>query len=393
MKYSDNKDFFNDLETRNKRLLTKIQELDADACLITTNVNLFYLTGVVYTGYYYLTNEGQSFNFIKRSPDANLNNSVNIRKPEQISEELAKRGIKIPSKLLIETDSVPYSECNRIIVSLSNPEIINASTLMRNIRSIKTPFEISQIRECAQLHEAVYKLIPSLYKKGMTDTQFQVEIEKQMRLHGSLGIFRSYGENMDIYMGSLLVGDNAEMPSPFDFALGGKGTDPSLPIGSANTSIKEGQTIMVDMAGNYRPWMTDMTRVFSVGKTTDLAYKAHQVSIDIHNTIMNMAKPGTSCAELYNIALEIVKENGLESYFMGTKQQAKFIGHGVGLEINEPPVLTPRSKETLKPNIVFALEPKFVIPHVGAVGIENTYLVNENGIEKLTVFEENIIEL
>jgi len=150
---------------------------------------------------------------------------------------------------------------------------------------------------------------------------------------------------------------------------------------------------MVDMAGNYTPWMTDMTRVFSMGKTSELAYKAHEVSREIHAKIESIVKPGTACADLYNIAMDIVKNNDLEAYFMGTVQQAKFIGHGVGLEINEPPVLTPRSKEVLEPNIVFALEPKFVIPQVGAVGNENTLLVTETGVEKITVFEENIIEL
>jgi len=78
---------------------------------------------------------------------------------------------------------------------------------------------------------------------------------------------------------------------------------------------------------------------------------------------------------------------------MGTKQQAKFVGHGVGLEINELPVLTERSKELLEPGMVFALEPKFVLPSIGAVGIENTFLVTSAGIEKLTLFEEQIIDL
>ncbi len=78
---------------------------------------------------------------------------------------------------------------------------------------------------------------------------------------------------------------------------------------------------------------------------------------------------------------------------MGTVQQAKFIGHGVGLEINEPPVLTARSKEVLEPGIAFALEPKFVLPHIGAVGIENTYVVQEGGLEKITHCEEAMIVL
>ncbi len=150
---------------------------------------------------------------------------------------------------------------------------------------------------------------------------------------------------------------------------------------------------MVDMAGNYTPWMTDMTRVFSAGKLSDVAYRAHQVSIDINNRISDMAKPGVACADLYNVAEKMVGENHLQAYFMGTKQQAKFVGHGLGLEINEPPVLTPRSREILEAGVVFAFEPKFVIPQVGAVGVENTYLVTDTGLEKLTIHEEEIIDL
>lgn len=382
----------NDLKTRQLRLQKEMQLMGVNACILSTGVNVFYMTGCIYNGYFYLPSEGEAVHFVKRPEDIDFDNTVYIRKPEQIIEELHKQGINVPQQLLLETDVLSFSECSRLFNVFGITNAANASVLMRKIRSVKSDFELEQVRECARKHEAVYKLIPSLYQPGMTDVELQVEIERQMRLHGSLGIFRSYGENMDIYMGSLLTGENAEAPSPYDFALGGAGSV-TLPIGANGSKLQKGQTIMVDMAGNYSPWMTDMTRVFSVGKTLDLAYRAHQVSIDINNHIMDIAKSGTPCADLYNIAIDIVKRNGLDAYFMGTKQQAKFVGHGVGLEINEPPVLTPRSKEVLEPNVVFAFEPKFVIPEVGAVGIENTYVVTSEGLEKLTIFEEDIIEL
>ncbi|MFV0417891.1 MAG: M24 family metallopeptidase [Dysgonomonas sp.] len=382
-----------DLEIRHQRLQRVMQGMNIEACLLTTSVNVFYMTGMVYNGYFYLPAEGKPIHFVKRPEGINFENTIYIRKPEQIADELRNLGIDLPKNILLETDVLSFGECTRLLNTFGLSQAANASILLRKIRSVKTDFEVKQIRTCARKHEAVYKLIPSAYRKGMTDIEFQIEIERLMRLHGSMGIFRSYGDNMDIYMGSLLVGENAEAPSPYDYALGGAGATPVLPLGASGQKILEGQAIMVDMAGNYTPWMTDMTRVFSVGKTLDIAYKAHQVSIDIHNYIMDIAKPGTNCAELYNISMEIAKKNNLEAHFMGTKQQAKFVGHGLGLEINEPPVLTPRSKEVLEANIVFALEPKFVLPEIGAVGIENTYLVTEGGIEKLTVLEESIIEL
>lgn len=379
-----------DLIIRRDRLQRAMQEKGIEACILSTSVNIFYMTGIIYNGYYYLPVEGKPVHFVKRPEGITFDNTVYIRKPEQIAEELQSRNISLPQSVLLETDVVSYGEMMRLMNTLDIKEAANASVLMRNLRSIKTDFEISQVRICAQKHQAVYKQVPSVYRKGMTDIEFQIEIERLMRLHGSIGIFRSYGENMDIYMGSLLVGENAEAPSPYDYALGGAGS-PSLPLGASGTKLQQGQTVMVDMAGNYTPWMTDMTRVFSIGKTLDIAYRAHQVSIDINNKVMDIAKPGVSCADLYNISMEMVKNANLEAYFMGTKQQAKFVGHGVGLEINEPPVLTPRSRETLEANIIFALEPKFVIPEVGAVGIENTYLVTSDGIEKLTVLDEDII--
>ena len=84
---------------------------------------------------------------------------------------------------------------------------------------------------------------------------------------------------------------------------------------------------------------------------------------------------------------------GMADYFMGVGQKAKFIGHGIGLEINEAPVIAPRMKQELEPGMVFALEPKIVLPGVGPVGIENSWAVGAEGLEKLTICEESIIEL
>ncbi|MDH6354482.1 Xaa-Pro aminopeptidase [Dysgonomonas sp. PH5-45] len=382
-----------DIKMRTARLQETVRCLGADACILSTSVNVFYTTGIIYAGYFYLPAEGEALHFVKRPSDVWLPNTVFIRKPEQIAEELQNRGLPLPTKVLLEADALSYNSCNRLIGALNIKETVDASPLLRKQRSVKTDLEISQVRICAERHMAVYGLIPSLYRHGMTDVALQAEIEREMLLHGSSGLFRTYGENMDVYQGSLLAGENAEEPSPFDFALGGKGVSPSLPIGACGAVIGKGQTIMVDLAGNYTPWMTDLSRVYSVGKTSDLALKAHQASIEIHNIARDTARVGTPCADLYNMAVDVTKKHGLEPYFMGTKQQAKFVGHGVGIEINEVPVLMPRSKDLLEENIVFALEPKYVIPGVGPVGIENTYLVTAGGIENLTPIEENIIEL
>lgn len=99
--------------------------------------------------------------------------------------------------------------------------------MMRELRRIKTPHEIQMFRISAERHAKTYAEIPECFRPGMTDLEFQYEIEKRMRKNGSIGLFRAFGANMDIFMGSILAGENAEVPSPFDFALGGGGIDAS----------------------------------------------------------------------------------------------------------------------------------------------------------------------
>lgn len=370
-----------------------MRQTGAGACLLSVDVNLYYVTGRIYNGYFYLPVEGEPWFFVKRPNGLSGKQVVYIRKPEQIRDFFASRNLNLPDKLLLEADELSYNEYTRLQTICNPRETGNATTLLRSLRMIKTPWEIEQFRISARLHDKTYAEIPACYHPGMTDLDFQYEIERRMRKNGSIGLFRTFGANMDIFQGSILAGDNAGTPSPFDFALGGEGMGAFAPIGANGTFLKEGTAVMVDMAGNYTAYLTDMTRTFAIGRLPDIACRAHQVSLAIQQATERLARPGTPCADIYRLAAGMADKEGLSPYFMGTEQQAKFVGHGIGLQINELPVLSPRSGDTLQPGMVFALEPKFVIPGVGAVGIENSFLVTENGIEKITCAEEEIIYL
>ena len=383
----------NELELKWRRIQQAMRQEEADGCLLTMNMNLYYVSGQVFNGYFYLPAEGRPYWFVKRLTIPETNQVHVIRKPEQIPDFFRDLNLAMPRKLLLEADELSYNEYIRLQHVFRAEATGNASALIRHIRMIKTPWEIEQMRISARKHEAVYREIPACYRPGMRDIELQIEIEKRMRVHGYLGYFRAFGSNMDIFMGSLLAGENAGEPSPFDFALGGTGMHASGPLGANGTLLREGTTVMADMSGNYTAYQTDMTRVFSIGKLPDRAYRVHRVALEIQARMERTAKPGVPCAELYRDALAMAGQEGLEDCFMGTRFQAKFVGHGVGLEINELPVLTTRSKDILQPGMTFAFEPKFVLAGIGAVGIENTFLVTDSGVEKMTLLDENIIEL
>ena len=379
--------------TRRQERVRSLMKADAshpDALLITDYANIFYLTGRVFAGQIYLPLEGEMICFVRRPVDLEGDGTVRIRKPEEMAQTI---GLNAPARLGLELDITAWSAVKRLSAVFPEAEIVNASPIMRMARAVKTDLEIEMVRRSGVAHEEVYSRIPRLYSEGMTDLQLQVEIERESRLKGCLGMFRISGTSMETFMGSLIAGDNADAPSPYDFAMGGAGLDPSLPVGANDSTILPGNTVMVDLNGNFTGYMTDMSRVYSLGEISELARKAHQCSIDIHRMIAKAAVPGTPAKALYEMALELVKERGLESYYMGHRQQAGFIGHGVGIEINELPVIAPRSRDIIERNNVIALEPKFVIPHTGPVGIENTYRVTDTGLECLTNSPEEIISL
>lgn len=386
-------DFLDDLLVRRQRVQQALSDAGADGAMLTSDVSLFYLTGRVFNGWLYLPTEGAPISFVRRPVNCDVPDAVKVHRTDDMLPHLQEAGWAPDKYLLLEGDELSYNDYMRLFNLLQPGKAGNASAMMRRVRMIKTPWEVERMRLSARQHEAIYAEIPECFRPGMTDLELQTEIERRMRLHGSIGVFRTYGPNMNIFMGSLLAGDNAQAASPFDFALGGAGQSPICPIGANGTKLADGMAIMVDMAGNFTEYISDMTRVFSVGRLSEKAYNAHRTALDIKAAAEVAMRPGLACSELYSLAIGMVEKAGLTDYFMGTRQQAKFVGHGIGLEINEPPVLTPRSKDALQPGMIIAFEPKFVIPGVGAVGVENSYLITDTGAEKLTHFEEEIISL
>lgn len=367
-----------------------MNEKKIDALLISDNANKYYLTGRVFSGYIYLPLKGEPIYFVKRPVTMKGDGVVSIRKPEQIAESI---GMVPPATIGLELATASYSKVERLLRIFPQSELADASMVMSAARAVKTAEELEKIRISGIKQDHVYRKIPTLYTEGMTDVELQVEIERESRLEGCLGQFRINGDDMELYMGNILVGDNADVPTPYDFAMGGEGMDPSLPVGCNGTVIKPGNSVMVDVNGNYTGYMTDMTRTYYVEEIGDLARKAHECSIAICRRLAELGRPGTEAKALYEEAEKMAREAGLHEYFMGHRQKAGFVGHGVGIEINELPVIAPRSRDILQENNVIALEPKFVIPKTGAVGVENTYVVTPDGLKPLTNTPEGLTSL
>jgi Xaa-Pro dipeptidase len=187
---------------------------------------------------------------------------------------------------------------------------------------------------------------------------------------------------MNIYV---THGVSGTVVSGSDVPISGAGVTPAVPQGPSVNNVQRSIPLLIDYGGGYNGYLTDETRVFVVGQLNDIFIKAHEVAREIIEETMSFAKEGVNAPEIFRKALDRVKKEKLEEYFMGYGEgKVGFIGHGLGLEINELPVITPRHDIVLKEGMVFAIEPKFIFPNEGSIGIEVDFIVRQNCLERVT---------
>ena len=383
-----------ELDLRVEKVRKAMQVAGLKAILVSSTANILYLSGCIFRGYIFLSVEdGPLFITIPPSVTEASSDTVTLHKPELIPGMLQERGMTLPEVIGLEYNDMFYNEVERLKGAFAGCGFSNASPILMEARMIKTPYEIEKMKEDGEHHVAAYSRIESCYWPGMTDIELQIEVERVLRREGCLGYLRVAGSRMEINMGSVIAGDNADMPSPYDFSMGGAGADPSLPVGADGTELRNGMSVMLDMNGGFNGYQTDMTRTWYVGSLPDLAFRAHDCSLKILHELERDARPGMPLSDMYRRSMEIVNSEGLEDYFMGHRNHVKFIGHGVGIQLNEQPVIMERTKAVLAENMTLAIEPKFVVPGVGALGIENTYRVGADGLENLTPMDESLKEL
>jgi len=174
----------------------------------------------------------------------------------------------------------------------------------------------------------------------------------------------------------------------------GRGLSAAAPQGASLDTIEAGSPVLIDFAGVFDGYIVDMTRIFVIGTLAPELEQAFATAIAIQEWVVQHLVPGAICEELFLKAAALAEEAGLGRHFMGAPgENARFVGHGVGLELDEFPVLAQGFKSPLVAGQTIAIEPKFVFPGQGVVGIENTYAVGAHGGVKITDLPDAIVYL
>ena len=387
-----------ELESRTRKLQSFLAGNGIDGALILQNADLFYFSGTAQQAYLYIPAGGIPILMARKDIERAKSESalplvVPFRSLRDIPGILEDHGISIPDRMGMELDVLPTNQYFAFMALMQNKtEMVDISPAIRSIRAIKSEYETELIRQSAAMSDRLAAEVPSIAKPGMTEIEFAGLIEATARKLGHQGITRMRLFGAELFYGHIMAGPAAAVPSYLASPTGGIGMNPSIAQGSSMRPIQANEPILVDVVFALNGYLSDHTRIFSIGPLPEPLVKAHAAMLEIQDAIKSAAVPGTPTGELYEMAVEKAGAQGLADHFMGVgDQRIRFVGHGIGLEIDELPVLAKGQKMLLEKGMIVALEPKAIFPGKGVVGVENTHVVTESGLEQLGRAPDEIV--
>jgi len=377
-----------ELENRIKQLRTSMEKQGMTFSIILQNVDLFYFAGTVQKGIFVIPVDHDPMLFIERNIDrAAIETSLEIipiQRDKDVKDILMAKGI-LKGKGGMEFDVVPVSVFERWKSLLGFESFADVWPLIRDLRIVKSPFEIIQAKKSGALCDHVFDKAKDVVRLGMREVDIAAILEAEGRMVGHQGFLRMRGLNQEMMNLYITHGLSGTIPSSGDVPIAGAGVTHAIAQGPSLNKVEKGVPVVIDYGGGYNGYITDETRPFVIGELKERFRKPYEVAKEIVEDATVYGKEGIDGAELFMRAEEKAKKAALEEYFMGFGPgKVSFVGHGLGLEINELPVITPRHHIILQEGMVFAFEPKFIFPGEGAVGIEVDYIVRKKELERVT---------
>lgn len=364
---------------------------DMAGAILFQSVDMLYFSGTAQEGLVYIPKDGQATVMIRKSLTRAAEESPLDVRPIK-SQKTLKADLEIPAGAIIglELDVLPYNNYTRIAHALGDARFVDISEIIRHQRSVKSDFEIGLMREAARIVDVGLSSIPDRLLEGVSEIELASVVESAMRRMGHQGTISFRRFNHRLPMGHLMAGPNAAVPSYVASPTGGRGMSLMEPQGPGFRKIKRNEPVLADFGGVYNGYTADETRIFSIGPLPKELEDAHTAALEVQEAVARSLVPGKTGRDIFSLSEAEGARLGYQDYLGGPPySKAGFVGHGVGLEIDEYPVLGPVDHQ-IKPNMTIAVEPKMIYPGVGVVGIEDTFLTTSGRAERLTKLPQEI---
>jgi Xaa-Pro dipeptidase len=388
-----------EIENRLTRLRKGMEKEGMEAFLVVQKMDCYYLSGTTQDGLLFVPLEGKPLLMVRRElerarVESPLEVVVGFKSTHELPSLIGDHWGRLPQTLGLELDVLPVRDYFRYQDLFPDARFMDASPILRDIRKIKSPFEIELMKVAGDIGKKVYQEGREILQEGMTEIEFGGLLEAAAKRYGHEGLLRVRSLNYEAYTWHVLSGPSGGIVSQSDSPMGGLGLSPAFPVGASLRVMRAHEPILVDFGTCYHGYQVDETRMFSIGEMDKKFIDAYNACREIHDAVLEETRPGADCEAIFQKTLRLAKKLGYSDSYLGPPGlQTRFIAHGVGLELNEFPFLAQGQSYPLEEGMTFAVEPKIVFPGEGSVGLENTVLVTRDGYEILTPLEQDILQV
>jgi len=379
-----------ELADRLRRFLARMDAEQPQWALaaILGRVNQYYFTGTMQDGALLIPRGGEPVLWVRRSFErACAESRLLAIRPMTSFREAAQSLGKIPETIHFETDVVPFGLVQRFRKHFPCREVAALDAQVAKVRAVKSPYELALMARAGEIHRRIMEEeVPKLLREGISEAEFGADLFPAMVRQGHQGVVRFGAFGVETLVGQIGFGESSLCPTNLDSPGGCQGLGPAAPVlGSAARKLRRGDLVFLDTGCSVEGYHTDKTLIYAFGPApAGEALAMHQQCLQVERRAAEMLRPGAIPAEIYATILEGLDAE-FRQHFMGYgERRSHFLGHGIGLQIDEPPVIAKGFDEPLVEGMVIALEPKRGVAGVGMVGSENTYLVTTNGGKSLT---------
>jgi len=366
---------------------------NAGGLLAFSPENIYYLSGHLGNGVFWLPREGAPVLMCRKGIErARLESEVAtilaFRSYGDLPDLLREAGSPMPkggTPVAAEMGGITWALSQLLTSRLPEQQFVSGDKVLSHARSVKSEWELAKLRLAGQRHDrALQELLPQHLTPGMSEREISHKAWDVFFSLGHSGLMRMNTPGEDIFLGHVAAGESANYPSRYNGPVGLMGEHPAVPfMGYAGKIWRQGEPLTCDIGFCLEGYQTDKTQVYwGGGKSTvpPAVAEGHQICMEVQQFLAENLKPGAIPSELYAQSLEMVAQAGQSDGFMGLDgNNVPFIGHGIGLAIDEYPVIAKGFDAPLEAGMVLALEPKLGIRRGGMVGVENTFEVTEQG--------------
>lgn len=374
-----------EIERRIQSLQAKMQQREIEGFLIVQRLDLLYFAGTAQNGFLYIPAQGNPLLLIKRyapraKEESPIGNIIEITSPKEAPGRIIDIYGRLPDSLAFELDVLPVTHFDFYKQLFPTKTHVDGSALIHQARSVKSPWEIERMENTARLSARTFQYIQNHLKEGYSEMEFAGMFEAFARKIGHAGKLRVRDYQSEVYPWHVLSGPNGGKMGLLDSPFSGEGTSVAFPVGAGFRKMAAHEPILIDLGFVYNGYHMDETRMFAIGSMPKKAMDASMAAIEIHDAILEAAKPGISINRLYEISVDRAKALGYAETYLGPPgYKVSFVGHGIGLDLVEQPIISAKNETLLKRGMTLAIEPKINFINEFGVGIESVFTVTETG--------------